>query len=392
MQKGDKALQGAGQWGQQRCDLLVVGGGVMGLWAALTAADAGLAVTIADRGRLGEGASHGHLGALMAHTPDKWNPKKQFQFDALVTLAPEVAALEARTGLSTGYRRSGRLIPLPKSHLRDIARKVEAEARINWQAGEAAYEWRVVDQPPSPGWPDSEGMEGGFVFDTFAAKASPRGVTAALIAALKVMANVTILEGREIAALNANERLATFSDWSIISFGHCVLAAGYQAFPMLQALLQQEDPLGKPVKGQSALLKADIDPDWPLIFLNGLYVIPHEGGQVAIGSTSENAFNDPFSTDELLEDLISRARELVPLLKDAPVLERWAGLRPRALSPDPLVGPVPGHEAIIALTGGFKVSFGIARRLAEAALQPVLGGEPVALPAGFQAKRLTDSK
>ncbi|WP_455872970.1 hypothetical protein [Rhizobium yanglingense] len=33
-------------------------------------------------------------------------------------LETEIAAIEAATGLSTGYRRSGRIIPLPKPHLR----------------------------------------------------------------------------------------------------------------------------------------------------------------------------------------------------------------------------------------------------------------------------------
>ncbi len=65
-----------------------------------------------------------------------------------------------------------------------------------------------------------------------------------------------------------------------------------------------------PVKGQSALMAAEIDPSLPLIFLDGLYVVPHEGGRVAIGSTSENRFDEPFTTDDQLEDLIARRGSL----------------------------------------------------------------------------------
>ncbi len=385
MSEGDKAPNLAGQWGRA-VDLLVVGGGVTGLWATLKAGRAGLDVLLVDEGRLGQGASYGHLGALMAHMPDKWNAKKQFQFDALLSLEAEVRALETETGLSAGYARSGRLIPLPKPHLRDIAQRHEADAKLNWNAAdERSFEWRVMDAPPAPGWPQAEGMEGGFVLDTFAARANPRAFTAVLIAAIRTLPNVTTLEGVAVDNLDGARAGAALSSGETVGFSHAIIAAGYKAFPMLERLLPtREEPLGMPVKGQSALMAAEIDPSLPLIFLDGLYVVPHEGGRVAIGSTSENAFVEPFTTDEQLEELIARARQLVPALKDAPVIDRWAGLRPKAMARDPLVGPLPGAERIIALTGGFKVSFGIAHRLAEAALQSVLGLADVDIPPSFR--------
>ena len=66
--------------------------------------------------------------------------------------------------------------------------------------------------------------------------------------------------------------------------------------------------------------------------------------------------------------LIEAARGIVPTLRDAPVVERWAGLRPKAIDRDPMIGRHPDHRRLIALTGGFKVSFGLAHRLAEAAI------------------------
>ncbi len=69
------------------------------------------------------------------------------------------------------------------------------------------------------------------------------------------------------------------------------------------------------------------------------------------------------------------------------MIDRWAGLRPKAMARDPLIGPLPGAERIIALAGGFKVSFGIAHRLADAALQSVLGAPDVDIPKTFQISR-----
>ncbi len=76
----------------------------------------------------------------------------------------------------------------------------------------------------------------------------------------------------------------------------------------------------------------------PVVFLNGLYIVPHEDGTVAIGSTSEEDFADAFSTDAKLDALMDAAREIVPALSTAEVIERWAGLRPKAIGRDPMVG------------------------------------------------------
>ena len=86
-------------------DLLIVGGGIMGLWAAVMAERAGIDAVLVERQAIGAGASGGVLGALMPYMPDRWDIKKQYQFEALVALEREIESLEAQTGLSTGYRR-----------------------------------------------------------------------------------------------------------------------------------------------------------------------------------------------------------------------------------------------------------------------------------------------
>lgn len=357
-------------------DVLVIGGGVMGLWGAVKAAQRDARVLLADQGALGQGASFGLIGALMPHMPDKWNQKKQFQFDALVSLEDEVRALEAATGLSAGYRRSGRLVPLPKPHLREIALRHSADAEAVWQAGGRRFQWQVLDRPPVGGFVQADAGTSGFVFDTLAARAAPRKVTALLAAWLRLQPNVTILENTAVTALDGAGR-AQLSTGEDVGFGHALVASGHDAFPVLGGLAGAlARPLGQPIKGQSALLAADLDPALPVLFFGGLYVIVHEDGRVAVGSTSEDSFADARCCDGQLDALVEKARQIVPALEHAPVVERWAGLRPKAIGRDPLVGVMPGQPRIIALAGGFKVSFGIAHRLAEAALDAAEGRVP----------------
>jgi len=355
----------------------------MGLWAAVKAERLGIRTLLVDAGPLGQGASGGLLGALMPHMPDKWNDKKQFQFDALLSLEDEIAELEAETGMACGYRRSGRLIPLPKPHLRKIALGHSADAEACWRRGDRRFHWHVLDRPLQKGWPDASFAAAGLVHDTFAARVSPRGLVLALAAFLRSAGHVQVVEGIEAETIDPVSNRIIFRGGGSVAFGHCIVSAGHRSFPLLEGISPPYPRLiGQPVKGQAALLKADIDPALPVIFLNGLYVVAHEGGHVAVGSTSEDVFDDPSSTDTQLDDLILRARALVPALAKAPVAERWAGLRPKAIDRDPMVGPHPDHARVIALTGGFKVSFGIAHRLADAALNAVNGRE-MRLPSSF---------
>lgn len=378
----DSRLSGPGQ---PRPDVLVIGAGIMGLWAALMAARAGLSVLVTERHRVGAGASGGLLGALMPHLPDRWNAKKQFQLEALTSLEGEIAELEARTGLSAGYRRCGRVIPLAEPHHRERALKHSRDAAAAWDVSGRAFSYEVSDRPPAAGWPAGEVMANGVVLDSLAARVSPRGLLALLRAALEAMPQVRVAEGVDIVRLDPVARVARCADGADIAFGHVVVSAGVAGFDLLTALEPRElpRPLGVAVKGQAALFRTTLDPDLPILFDNGIYVVPHDGGYCAVGSTSEDAFEDADSTHGLLEDVIERALRLAPVLREASLVERWAGLRPKAIGRDPVAGLHPDFPSVAVLGGGFKISFGIAHELARAVTKQIDGGSAGELPPSF---------
>ena len=353
--------------------LLIIGGGIMGLWAAVKAERLGIDTVLVDAGKIGSGASGGLLGALMPHMPDRWSDKKQFQFDALLSLEAEIARVEAETDLSAGYRRCGRIIPLPKPHLVDIAERHQQDALTNWNKDGRQFYWHRLDAPPVDGWVGAAAGDAGFVHDTFAAKVSPRALMAMLAQYLREARHVRVMDQCGVSELDPGGT-ATLSNGHQIRFGHAMVSAGHHSFPILTHVLglPATPRLGQPVKGQAALLDVGVDPSMPVVFLNGLYVVPHEDGTVAIGSTSEEEFDDASSTDGKLDALIAQASQIVPQLSGAKIIERWAGLRPKAIGREPMVGCLPDYPKIIALTGGFKVSFGLAHRLADAALNAVI--------------------
>lgn len=319
--------------------IVVMGAGVMGLCLAWELARRGAPVRVIEATRPGAGASGGLVGALAPHAPDGWTEGKALQFDAL-RAAPDFWAGVARAGgADPGYARLGRVQPLGDAVAVERAWSREAEARVNWPG----FRWQVVHASTVPGlrlacdW---------VVHDDLTARLSPRAVVAALAAALAA-------QGVRVEAGRAPPDEAETVVWA-------TGAAGLQVAG-----------LGGAQKGQAALLHADWR-DAPQVSAPGLHVVPHADGTVAIGSTSERDFTDPEATDAQLDAVIARARALCPDLAEAPVVARWAGLRPRAASRQPLAGPLPGGGHI--LNGGFKTGFAMAPLMAGMLADLLLDG------------------
>lgn len=86
------------------------------------------------------------------------------------------------------------------------------------------------------------------------------------------------------------------------------------------------------------------------VFGKGAYLLPREAEAVA-GSTMENAGFSPETTTEGIESIRARAGQLVPSLRDAPILRTWAGLRPVTPDGRPYVGPDPEISGLWYATG-----------------------------------------
>ena len=74
---------------------------------------------------------------------------------------------------------------------------------------------------------------------------------------------------------------------------------------------------------------------------------------------------DPKATDEHLDSVIERAISIIPDLRYAKVLARWAGVRPRSKSRAPVLGAHPMDTSEYIANGGFKIGFGMAPRIAQ---------------------------
>jgi len=382
MPNSDKPLAPSGQFS---ADLVIIGGGVAGCWAALKALRSGLSVILVEKQHIGAGASGGFLGALMPHMPERWDEKKAFQFAALVALENEVEHLEADTGMGVGYHRVGRLMPLASERQRRTAEFRGPEAANSWQG---LFTHNLVAADGWDEWLDPATAPEGMVYDTLSARISPPDLLAALVAACTRNTDFTLLQQAHCHRVDHQAGRVHLSDGRTIAFGQLFLCNGLGAFRLIEGICGLDTgSIGNAVKGQAALFEVAHLPaqpsDLPLIYDNGAYVIAHESGCLAVGSTSETEFSDPSGTDDKLDEIIARASLLCPALRNARLVARWAGLRPRPAGRDPMLGKLPGQERIFTITGGYKISFGIAHRMADAVLSRITGAVGPDIPSTF---------
>lgn len=339
-------------------DLTVMGGGIFGLACAWECVRLGARVRLIERTAIGAGSSGGLVGALAPHVPENWNDKKQFQLESLLMAEGWWAEVAAVGNTDPGYLRSGRLQPIPDDRALQNARARVAEAETLWK-GRA--EWRVIPATGAPWEPHSP--TGYLIHDTLTARLHPRRAAAALTAALTA-------------------RGATIDIGDHIPQGPTLWATGYAGLLDLNAHLAQ--PVGAGVKGQAILLRHDAR-DLPQLFADALHIVPHADGTTAIGSTSENEWSDPAATDAQLDDILTRARAALPVLRDAAVIDRWAGIRPRARSRAPMLGAWPDRPGHFIANGGFKIGFGMAPKVATTMADLILNGRDT-IPAGFRVE------
>ncbi|WP_439812390.1 glycine oxidase ThiO [Streptomyces sp. P9-2] len=334
-------------------DVLVVGGGIIGLVTAWRAAQAGLATTVVDPGP-GGGAARVAAGMLAAVTELHHGEQTLLGLNlASARRYPDFAAeLSDRTGQDLGYRRCGTLAVAldadDRAHLRELhALHGRSGLDSQWLTGR---ECRRLEPMLAPGVRGGLRVDGDHQID-------PRRLASALLTACE-RAGVT-LHRAWAERLTVRRDRATgvvTADGDELGAGQVVLAGGSWS-GRLAGIPAEVLPPVRPVKGQVLRLTM---PDRPEPFLSRtvravvrgshVYLVPRESGELVIGATSEEMGWDTTVTAGGVYELLRDAHELVPGLTELPLTETLAGLRPGSPDNAPLLGPT-GLDGLLLATG-----------------------------------------
>jgi glycine oxidase len=330
-------------------DLLVVGGGVVGMAVAREACALGMEVIVLERRRSCREASWAAAGMLSplgeALEP---GPFLRFGLESLAAWPRFAAELEEETGADLALRRTGkiRIATTSREEERLRARLWWAENRevpASWLQGEA-----VQGLEPALAGPIRSGLllEDDYVVDN-------RVLGEALPASVQARGG-TVQEGVEVRELlvekDAVQGVRT-SEGEEVRAGAVVVAAG--AWSGLLGGLEYPFPV-RPVAGQMLALRPRELPSRRVLESESVYLVPREDGRVLVGSTVEEVGFRTGVTADGIRGLLGAAVDLVPTLADALIAELWSGLRPATPDGMPLLGPHPAVGGLHFATGHFR--------------------------------------
>lgn len=317
--------------GVKSWDVIVVGGGIIGLSLSIELRRRGAAVLVVERGEPGREASHAAGGMLVGCSLET-APALQPLAAASARMYPEFAhQIEVESGAKVDLRDYGTiLIPAP-----DI------------QPGSGDSLPEALPAPLSQLEPALVEGPAAFLKER---SVDPRALSSAATKAAKNL-GVDFSSGDAAIAVNVSHGQVTGVTTAKTSFRgakivNCAGAWSGQIGP---------HPLPtRPVKGQMLCLAMPSRGFLKHVIRSPkAYLIPRSDGRLLVGATVEEAGFDKRTSPDIIQQLHRAALELVPKLRDARILEDWAGLRPGTPDGLPLLGETETSGYYVA-TGHFR--------------------------------------
>ncbi len=336
--------------GENNSDVLIIGGGVIGLTLARALHKKGVSrITILERGSVGKEASHAAAGMLAPNA----ETEKADDFFRLCNesnkLYTEFAAeLKDETDIDIELDKQGTLyLALTESDSAEILRRFE------WQraAGLAvehltAQETRALEPFVSPDVRES-------LFFPNDWQVENRKLLLALekyvlMNGIKIRENVSITN-----LLTENgEITGAKSETEKFFASRIVLATG--AWTSLVKAENLVLPRITPVRGQMIEFHTAKRLFQKVIYSPRGYLVPRADGRVLAGATVEEAGFDKNLTRAGIEFLQDNTFEIAPSLLNLEIAGKWAGLRPFAADGLPVLGSFPHVENLTLATAHYR--------------------------------------
>lgn len=315
-------------------DVIVVGGGIIGLCSATSIARRGLAVTLISEPRSGE-SSVAAAGMLAPSVEKSTGPAHKFAVAGRDLYPSYLEELAEETGIRVPLNRLGVLqVALTERGVLGLRKTASPDARWLERAELATLEPTLGHALGAVHNPDDGAVDNVILLSALEHLASASKLVS------RVAGNAVGLDADAVCVrveLASGEKLDA---------GHVVLAPG--------AWGGQIEGAGylasvQPSRGQ--LVSYDAIGLRHVTYGPRGYLVPRTAGTVIAGSTMENAGFVSETTPEGLEKVRSAAEEIAPALAIAHVNASWAGLRP--VTPDmlPILGPDPGNARIVYACG-----------------------------------------
>ncbi len=369
---------------QSSAEVVIVGGGVIGLSIARALAMRGVRdVLLIEKNELGREASWAAGGILAPQV----EAGKRDDFFRLACASRDMyrdfaAELVAESGIDVEFDTTGTLyVGFDDQDEIELRRRLEWQRterlRVVWLSGdEARREERCLSAAVRCAlrFPDDYQIEN-------------RKLLAALIQANRNR-GVRELTKCEALGLTAAQGEISGVETSLgrISTRKVVMAAGAWS-----SIIDLPDSIFvEPIRGQMLCFKTEPQFARHVIYSSRGYLIPRHDGRLLAGSTAERAGFDKRLTEEGVRTIKSLAREISPVLVGLPLLDSWAGFRPRARGGLPVLGASERVKGLFYATGHFRNGILLAPVTGELIADEITEGSRPSLLEAFSPARLCE--
>jgi glycine oxidase len=366
-------------------DVVIVGGGVIGLAIGRALARRGMnEVILIERGRLGAEASSAAAGIIgpqaEANCADDF-----FQLACQSrNLYPHfAAALREESGTDIELDQTGTLYLAFTE-----ADETELAHRHQWQT-DAGYEVERLSASDArmfePAVSDAVRSALRFPRDM---QVENRRLVAALASANEQL-GVTLVSGCEVREVCEQTGRVTAVETSMgrISTPFAIIAAGAWTGSISLPDISTPPVRIEPVRGQMLCFETNPRLARHVLYSPRGYLVPRADGRLLAGSTTEHAGFDKRVTTAGLHKLTEHALEIVPGLASLPLIDSWAGLRPRADDGLPVLGQSADIEGLIYACGHYRNGILLTPVTGELIAGLVLGDSAPAFISAFAPDR-----
>ena len=313
-------------------DVLVIGGGIIGLATAIALSQRGESVTIVERDICGRGATWAAAGMLAPEAERLEGQLLDFGIRSRDMYPQWIASLMRLSGLDCGYWCCGIIAPsLEKSDNLAIASHPKYISRQESYKRQSGLGESVLGAL----WLPEDGQ------------VNNRKLAQALITAARSL-SIKILEGVTVYQIVRDHQRVTHLDTSVgkLQSDRYVLATGAWTRSLLPLPI-------KPIKGQ---MLSVFDSDRQLqrvIYAPNCYLVPRQDGTIVIGATVEDKGFMQGNTAAGVAELLNRAISVYPAIANMSITETWWGFRPYAPNEIPILG-ASDYENLVLATGHYR--------------------------------------
>jgi glycine oxidase len=332
----------------QTQDVLIIGGGIIGLSLAQELALQNLTVTVLERGQMGQEASSAGAGILAPRAEmEEAGPLAQLLLASRKIYPQFVKQVSGRSGLRIDFSISGLLwVALNLEEQAELDRKKQQQTGLGLEVQQLSRE-------------ETLRMECGLNPELLSALYFPEEgyvdnrvlVEAVRLACLQL--GVRLVPECEVLAVKAEHDKVSGAETKAGFFasGRVVIAAGSWS-GQVPTELPYALPV-KPARGQMVAVKMAEPGLRHVVYGANGYLVPRKDGRVLLGSTVEWVGYDKRVTLDGVQRITASAVSLAPVLRSSAFIECWAGLRPFCEGGLPVLGPAE-LDGLYFATGHFR--------------------------------------